>query len=91
MRIQRKEEYLVLSEVHPDDYYLFVAIISSMHKLLSEIELDSFTDNQDKELLKKDIERILADLSVEKGSKTAESQKETIIRKVIERAINKTT
>lgn len=90
MKIERDNVYLAISELHPNDYYLLIAIISSMHKLLSDNELNSLTDNQEKEILKKDIERILSDLSKEMGSKNAESQAETILRKVIEKATNKT-
>lgn len=86
MIIQRKEIYLEISELNPNDYYLILAMIDAIHKLVSNFEFNSFIDNQEKERLLKDIERILTELSTEKGTKTAESLAETIIRKIIEKS-----
>ena len=60
-------------------------MIDTINKLVSDNELSTLIDNQEKEKLQKDIERILSELSTEKGSKTAESQAETILRKIIEK------
>ncbi len=85
MRIERTNIFLTISELHPSDYHLIVIMATAIHKLLSEYELDSITDNQKKEKLQSDLERIIKELSQEKGTKTAESYSETIIRKVIEK------
>lgn len=86
MIIHRKETSLEISELNPNDYYLILAMIDAIQKLASNIELNSFMENQEKERLLEDLERILSELSIEKGTKTAELQSETIIRKIIERA-----
>jgi len=86
MKIYRKETSLDISELNLNDYYLILGMIDAIHKLLSDNELSSFIDNQEKEKLQEDVERILFELSKERGIKIAESQAETIIRKVIEKA-----
>ena len=86
MKIYRKESSLDISELNLNDYYLILAMIDAIHKLVSDNELSSFIDNQEKEKLQEDVERILFELSKERGIKIAESQAETIIRKVIEKA-----
>lgn len=86
MKIYRKETSLDISELNLNDYYLILAMIDAIHKLVSDNELSSFIDNQEKEKLQEDVERILFELSKERGIKIAESQAETIIRKVIEKA-----
>ena len=86
MIIHRKETSLEIYELNPNDYYLILAMIDAIYKLASNIELSSFMDSQEKERLLEDIERILSELSTEKGTKTAESQAETIIRKIIEKS-----
>lgn len=85
MIIRRQDTYLEISKLTPNDYYLIIAMISTIHKLVSDNELSTFIDNQEKEKLQKDIERILLEFSTEKGSKTADSQAETLIRKIIEK------
>ena len=85
MKIERKDVYLTISELYPNDYFLIVAMIDAIHKLVSDNKMNSLIDNHEKEKLQKEIERILSELSKEIGSKTAESQAETIIRKVIEK------
>jgi hypothetical protein len=86
MKIYRKETSLDISELNLNDYYLILGMIDAIHKLVSDNELSSFIDNQEKEKLQEDVERILFELSKERGIKIAESQAETIIRKVIEKA-----
>ena len=83
MKLQRNDVYLEISELDSKDYYLIVTVVNAIHQLVSESELDSLADNQEKEQLKKHLESILAQLSIELGSKTAESYEETIIRKVL--------
>ncbi len=83
MKLQRNDVYLEISELDSKDYYLIVAVVNAIHQLVSESELDSLADNQEKEQLKKHLESILAQLSIEMGSKRAESYEETIIRKVL--------
>ena len=85
MKIYRKETSLDISELNLNDYYLILGMIDAIHKLVSDNELSTLVDNQEKEKLQKDIERILSEFSTEKGSKTAESQAETLIRKIIEK------
>ncbi len=87
MIIRRKDTYLEISKLTSKDYYLIIAMIDTIHKLVSDNELSTLVDNQEKEKLQKDIERILSEFSTEKGSKTAESQAETIIRKIIEKVV----
>ncbi len=85
MKIERKNDFMEISDVHPNDYFYILSGLTSIYNILKGIELDSFADNQDKERLQIELERILNELSLEKGSKNAESYPETIIRKVIEK------
>ena len=85
MKVYRKDIYIDITDIHPDDYFLLDYIVSTIYNLLKDNELDTITDNQEKERLQTHLEELLVELSKEMGSKTAESWDETLIKKVLEK------
>lgn len=89
MKIEQNEDTTLYSitSVDSNEMELIKSSLGAVHKLLTSTELDSFTDNQEKEIRTKRLESILAEIASLKGSQTAESWDATIIRKVFEKHI----
>ena len=84
MNILYKEPWFEINEIHPNEYFLLRFIVSKMYETLDSTTLENFTDERDKEDLKKRIERIIKQFNEHAGSKTAESKDEGLIKKVLE-------
>lgn len=89
MKVKRKDDFIDIVDIHPNDYFLLDYIVSTIYNLLKDNELDTISDNQEKERMQKHLEELLVELSKEMGTKTAESWDETPIRKVLEKISQK--
>lgn len=89
MKIEHNDDTTLYSITSMDfnELELVKSSLVTVHKLLSFTELDSLTDNQEKEVKIKRLEDILTEIDSLKGSQTAESWDATIIRKVLEKYI----
>ncbi len=89
MKIEHNDDTTLYSITSMDfnELELVKSSLVTVHKLLSFTELDSLTDNQEKEVRIKRLEDILTEIDSLKGSQTAESWDATIIRKVLEKYI----
>lgn len=85
MKVLRKDILIDITDIHPDDYFMLVYVVSIINNLLKKYELDTITDNLAKKKFQKHWEELLEVLSQEMGSKTAESLDEGLIRKVLEK------
>lgn len=90
MKIEQNEDTALFSITSVDfnELELIKSSLVAVHKLLTSTELDSFTDNQEKEIRTKRLENILSEIASLKGIQNVESWDATIIRKVLEKTFD---
>ena len=90
MKIEQNEDTTLYSITSVDfnEMELIKSSLDIVYKLLTSTELDSLTDNQEKEIRTKRLESILTEIASLTSSQTAESWDATIIRKVLEKTFN---
>ena len=90
MKIEQNEDTTLYSITSVDfnEMELIKSSLDIVYKLLTSTELDSLTDNQEKEIRTKRLESILTEIASLTGSQTAESWDATIIQKAVEKHYN---